>query len=151
MLTLLLIACSLRLGRPEIALGSITPGAVLVASSEPGLRDALAESLARGLAARGALARGEGTRVDLEVLDASTSVLAAADGAQVHRARLSLAVQLYGPAPRRVVLSAERSYTLVQSASLEAAGARAEAFEALALELCQDAVDWILLSPGASP
>lgn len=151
MLTLLLVSCALRLGSPDLASLAVSPGDVVVASAEPGLREALSEGFNAALAARGALAPQGGTLAGLTVLDASTVALAASDAGQVHQARLRLAVQVYGPQPRRVVLSAERSYSVLPSASLSAAEARAQAFEALARSLTEDAVLWILLSPPVSP
>lgn len=151
MLLSTLLACSLRLGSPERSLASVAPGEFVAASAEPGLKTALDHSLSRALAARGALDPAGGTPVGLEVLEASSAVLAAGSGSQVHQARLSLAVQLYGPRPRRVVLTAERSYVVVPGDSLGAASARAAAFEALADTLSEDAVTWILFAQGASP
>lgn len=152
MLTLMLTACVLHVGRPEISVPRVSVGQVVAPSVQPGLREALAEGLASALSARGALAgAGDGPSVEILVRDASTSVFAAGDDGQVARARLSIEVQLFGPRPRSVVLSAERSYTVVPGASLQAADARAHAFEALARALTEDAADWILLAPGADP
>lgn len=150
MLTILLTACALHLGRPEIAVPRVSVGDVVVPAVQPGLREALVEGLAAALSARGALAGSGGdVAVDIVVREASTSVFAASDGGQVLRVRLSVEVQLYGPRPRSVVLSDERSYTVLPGRSLEAAEARASAFQALSRGLTEDAADWILLAPGA--
>ncbi len=151
MLTLLLVSCGLRLGRPELPLVSVSPAPVVAASAEPGLAESLGASFASALAARGALDPRGGLRAGITVLDASTAILSASEAGQVHQARLRLSVQVYGPEPRALVLSAERSYSVSPGASLEASAARAAAFEALSRDLCEDAALWILSAPGATP
>lgn len=148
---LLLVSCGLHLGRPELASSAVSPAPVVVPSAEPGLRESLSSGLDAALAARGALDPSHGQRVELTVLEASTSRLGASATGQVHLARLRVDVQLFGARPRHVVLTGERSYTVGLSSSLEASAARAAAFEVLARSLTEDAAMWILLSPGASP
>ena len=69
--------------------------------------------------------------------------MATSSGAQVHQATLSVAFVLQGPQPRRLVLEGVRGYPVMEEASLEAAGARADAFAALSADLCGDAAEWI--------
>ena len=151
MLTLMLLACALHLGRPEIVAPRVSVGDVVAPAVEPGLHEAILEGLTAALSARGALAgQGAGPAVDIRVRDASTRVIAASDDGQVWRARLSIEVQLYGPRPRDVVLSDERSYTVLPGQSLEAADARGRAFRSLAQGLTEDAADWVMLADGAA-
>ena len=149
MLLQFLLACALRIGRPPTTGLVAGVGEVSVASAEPALADGLRAGLARAMVRRGLRADAEGAPLTVEVLDASTAVAASADGVAVHRARLQIAVQLLGARPRRVVLTGERSYTVVSGETLGAAHARAGAFDELARELSEDAVDWILFGGGA--
>lgn len=146
MWTLFALACALHVGRPAPAAAGFSISRIAAPSIEPGLRDDLAAALGRALASRGALGN-EGLAVDVEVLEADTSTAASGGGAQVRVARLSIAVAVMGPRPRRVVLAGERGYTVLSGASLEASDARSQAFAALAASLAEDAADWMLYAP----
>ena len=150
MWTLLILGCGLHVGRPEIARITVTPGEVRSASVEPGLADALASGFQEALAENGSLRANGGLRVDLEVLEASSEVVAAGALEQVRRAHLSVAVQAWGPDPARLVLSGERGYTVSVSDGLGAASARADAFAGLARSLARDAATWVLYR-GSAP
>lgn len=149
-----LLLCCLHVGVPVVAPGSFTIGEIRASGPELGLREALRSSLARALSARGALSGPAGVPVEIALIDASTVPLAASgDAVQVHSARLTVAWQLLGARPRRLVLQGERSYEVWGSDSLGASAARSAAFATLAAELSEDAVLWILYGEkaGAQP
>jgi len=120
------------------------PAPVLTAAAQPELAEDLRAALSAALAQRGAL--GEGTAVQLRVLSFDTAVQATRDAAQIHQARLVVQLQTAGPLPRQVVLQAARSYPVQAGQPLAAAAARADAAGALAEELAQDAVEWLMFS-----
>lgn len=144
MWTALILGCALRVGTPEAARFPVTPGEIRATSAEPGLELALEAGFRDALARRGALTATGGLRVDLEVLDARTEVIAADDGVSVREAHLTVAVQAWGPQPARVVLTGERGYTVQATDGLGASAARAEAFSSLARSLADDAAAWVL-------
>ena len=122
---------------------------VEVAAAEPGLADALRSGLGGAFASHG-LASGP-TPLTVRVLEASTTTVGATGLQRVHRARLSIELQLLGPAPRAVVLSGERGYGVDPADGLAAAQARAAAFQALADQLAQDALLWLSYAPDPTP
>ena len=63
------------------------------------------------------------------------------------RRGLEVAYQLTGADPRRLVVSGQRSYTVLAVDSVGSAGERAAAYGVLARELSEDAVDWLLFHP----
>ena len=137
----LLLLSGCHLGHPVAAV-RYSPGPITTAAAEPGLDAALRRSLTTSLSRRGAL--GEGSDVAITVLSAESRLVASGAGGVVYEARLSLSLSLAGPAPRRIVLAAQRSYSA--AGPMDASLARAAAFEALASELMSDAADWLLLS-----
>ena len=143
-----LLAC--HIGPPPApASGAPRPGRVLAPVAEPGLADALESGLGTALAERGGEGRaGAGPWLEAQVLDATTEVVAVSADRRVHRVRLSVAYQLLGPAPTRLVLQGERSYVVLASDGLSAAQARADAFDALCVELSRDAAAWATQAPG---
>lgn len=144
MWALLILGCALHVGKPEGTRFPVSPGEIRATGVEPGLQEALAAGFQEALAQRGALSASGGLRVDLEVLDASTEVVAATADASVRRAHLSVAVQAWGPQPARVVLTGERGYTVPVTDGLGASAARSEAFGGLARSLAADAATWVL-------
>lgn len=148
---LLWLPVGCHLGRPPLSLPAtgVALTRVEVAVVEAGLADDLRSGLAHALSRRGI--SGGDTPLELRVLDASTTAVAATDQQRVHRARLSVAVDLLGAAPRSVVLTAERSYEVSSADGMTAAAARAAAFGALAEEVAEDATLWLSLSPAEKP
>ncbi|NOY28014.1 MAG: hypothetical protein GXP62_19280 [Oligoflexia bacterium] len=146
-----LTAVGCHLGLPPLALppGGVTVTRVDVAAVEAGLGDDLRSALTAALARRG-LGGGQ-TALELRVLDASSSAVAASSNRRVHRAHLSVAIQLLGVAPRSVVLSAERSYIVDTEHGLASAQARSAAFADLAWQLADDAALWLSLAPTEHP
>lgn len=137
---LVLFVAGCQLGRPPAR--SYIPGSVYTTSPQLGLAAAIRESLADELAQRGGL--GEGATVQIRVLDAEAAVQATQGDVQLHQARLVLQVQTAGTQPREVILRGARTYTISASAPLSAAAARTAATEALARELVQDVVEWLM-------
>lgn len=133
-----------QLGRPPVS--SFSPGPVEAAAVEPGLPDALRQSLGAALSRRGALA-ARGTPVKLVVLSAQNRTLAPGADRQVHEVALAVQVVAAGPSPREVVLRGARSYTIPTTGPRDAAQARAAATVALCEELMDDAVEWLLFAP----
>ncbi len=141
LILVLLILSGCHLGHPPpLALFTLGPFSTLAA--EPGLDESVRRHLTAALARREAL--GEGSAVAVAVLSADTGLVASSSAHVVYEARLSLSVQLTGPAPRQVVLSGKRTYSA--ASPLAASTARAAAFDELARELMSDAADWLLLS-----
>lgn len=142
----IIAACAVHVGRPPTVSRTYSVLAVHAPVPEPDLPDALSRATAGALSARGAL--GPEIGVNIEVLDASVRAEAGAGASRVYRARLEAAWQVLGPSPRRLVLSAERSYVVALDAAdlgtVSGAAARASAFDALARELSEDAAEWIL-------
>lgn len=135
-----ILAAGCQLGRPPAQ--SYSLGSVYSSSPQPGLAAAIRESLATELAQRGGL--GDGAMVQIQVIAADDDVQATQGDTQLHRARLVIQVQTAGFQPRDVVLRGARTYTISASAPLSAATARSNAMEALARELVQDAVEWLM-------
>ena len=144
---LILLQVGCHLGRPMVQVPALEVGRVVVPAAEPALSDALAGALSSALAARGLL--GPGPEVGVRVLSAETVAVGADDaGRMVHRAKLVVEFQLSGPVPRALVLQEGRSYAVLPGASLEAASARAAAFESLAIALARDAALWLAYGSG---
>lgn len=120
-----------------------------MAAVEAGLADDLRGALTAAMARRG-LGGGQ-TGLELRVLDASSSAVAASSDRRIHRAHLSVAIQLLGVDPRAVVLSAERSYIIDSADGLASAQARSAAFADLAWQLADDAALWLSLAPTEHP
>lgn len=152
---LLLIIAACHLGRPPLD----GPGAVVSVGriqapvAEPGLEDALRQGLAVALADRSQLAGpGEGVLpVEVDVLSATTEVVAIDGDRRVHRARLVVEGRLLGPRPTALVLRGERSYEVEATDGLGAAQARALAFQQLSTELTADLAAWLQHAPAARP
>lgn len=136
-----LLGC--RLGRPP-ATRTFVPGSVRTTSPQPELAESLRAAFAAALVQRGALDAGAGTAVQLTVLSEESGVVATNNGSQLHVARLVVEVQTTGARPRSVIVRGARSYPVDPGAPLAAAAARAAAIEALAAELMEDAVEWLL-------
>ena len=150
MWTLLILGCGLHVGRPEIARITVTPGEIRAATVEPGLAEALEGGFQDALAERGSLRAAGGLKVDLEVLEARSELVAASGDRLVRRAHLSVAVQTWGADPARVVFEGERGYEVYTTDGLGAAQARADAFNGLAESLARDAATWVL-TRGSAP
>lgn len=144
-----LLAVSCHLGRPPPSALRLRVGEVRATAAEPALEEDLTRALSATLAQHGVL--GSGPEVRAHVLSVDVVPVASASGAQVARVRLEVAFELLGARPRRVVLSAQRAFTRSPDDALGASDARAEAFAALAGELAEDAVDWLLYGPGRTP
>jgi len=147
----LALLCACHLGHPpgSLAAGSVSVGRVEVAAAEPGLADALRSGLGTALAKRAL--QGQGSVVELTVLDASTAVVAVAGERRVHRALLVVEGRVLGNSPRSVVLRAERSYELISDDGLDGAQRRADTFATLADELTEDLAAWLQDAPPPAP
>ena len=148
----LVVPLGCRLGRPPPAFGSLTVLEVSDPSAEAGLAAALQHALASELERQGARSSSsDEAAVQVRVLSAETAVAGAAGLAQVHRAELEVELTVLGPAPRSLVLRSDHSYTVAVGDPAGASQARTLAFQALAEELGQEAIRWLLYAPQTDP
>lgn len=140
LLWLMLSGCSYKLGRPPVVGGRYHVSGVVTPVAEPGVGDALSRRLAMALSSRGAL--GGELGVMLTVSAATFAPVASSDTARVARVSLVFDVEVDG---RKARFSGQQPVSV--SAPLETAEARAQAFDALAAVLAEDASDWIVRGP----
>ena len=139
---MLLLSVSCSLGRPPAAVTGVEIAHVRVPVAQPGLARVLHSELAGALAHRGV---GPGSvPIEVEVLDASTRVIAVDGAERIISARLEIKLIMHGARPRNTRLSAEYPYSVAIENRDEGAMARQLAFENLGRRLAQESADWIL-------
>ena len=136
------LGCSYSAGRAPASVAEVSVAAVIAATAEPGLKEALERSVADAAARRTRV--GEGPALSATVL--STAVRPAAAGGVVAEASLTVRFQLEGRAA--VELSGRRGFSMALDPEA-AAAERAAAFAALADELAAEAVPRLLSAPAA--
>jgi len=135
------VAASCHFGRPPAIHHNYTVGDIDGLFVQPGLDDSIRRALIRVVSSHSM--SGAGPPISVNVMMANDEMVGVGGSGRVYRVALALLVSVPEPEPRQLTVAGERHYEVGDGQPIDVAMARSRAFDALCIELMDDALIWL--------